>query len=308
MNGFIFMWSGGSLPDHAYLCDGSGGRPDLRNRFIKGASASSAAHATGGSSNRDHTHTIATCDSLSHFHVFSSISYIGGYHHHNSIITMTSGGPYTTDLENAPYPVTFKSVLGASILSPANHHTMEASTIPSHGHTMGYAFTGEDEGVMLPRYYRIYYIIIDTPYFFPIGSIVMWAGDPESLLSGWVLCDGSNGTPDLRDKMIRGASTDIDILSTGGSVSHTHSLSDGAHKHGTGNTSSASIPLHSHEVSDTPGPLYDGNTDVDQQAPSTSFSHSHGYSSSGGHAHAVSSPDAFLAYPPYYNLAFIMRV
>lgn len=303
MNGFIFMWSGGSLPAHAYLCDGSGGRPDLRNRFIKGASASSAAHATGGSFNRNHTHTT-TQTSKSHSHSFTTVSY-SNYGHH-PVMEVTSGGHFTDNAVGGAYA--YSRLHPDFDLYPFQHHTMNASTIPSHGHTMGYAFTGEDEGVPLPRYYRIYYIIIDTPYFFPTGSIVMWAGDPESLPPGWVLCDGSNGTPDLRDKMIKGASTDLNILSTGGSTSHTHSLSDGAHLHGTGDTSSASIPAHSHAVSGTPGPLYDGNLDIDHSNASQSFSHTHHSISGGGHAHTVNSSDVFVAYPPYYNLAFIMRL
>ena len=38
----------------------------------------------------------------------------------------------------------------------------------------------------------------------PIGSIVMYGGDLERLPDGWQICDGSMGTPDLRDKFILG--------------------------------------------------------------------------------------------------------
>lgn len=37
----------------------------------------------------------------------------------------------------------------------------------------------------------------------PSGVIVMWSG--SSIPSGWALCDGTNGTPDLRDRFIVGA-------------------------------------------------------------------------------------------------------
>lgn len=39
----------------------------------------------------------------------------------------------------------------------------------------------------------------------PAGAIVVWSGLLADIPSGWVLCDGTNGTPDLRDQFIRGA-------------------------------------------------------------------------------------------------------
>jgi microcystin-dependent protein len=70
----------------------------------------------------------------------------------------------------------------------------------------------------------------------PIGSIIMWSG--TSIPTGWALCDGNNGTPNLLNKFIRG--TDLDgVGATGGSddavvVSHGHSFTGtamGTHKH-----------------------------------------------------------------------------
>ena len=39
----------------------------------------------------------------------------------------------------------------------------------------------------------------------PPGLIIVWGGDPKNIPNGWVLCDGSNGTPDLRDKFVFGS-------------------------------------------------------------------------------------------------------
>ncbi|MDP2905181.1 MAG: hypothetical protein Q8O22_02620 [Candidatus Omnitrophota bacterium] len=39
----------------------------------------------------------------------------------------------------------------------------------------------------------------------PSGAVIMWSGPISSMPAGWVLCDGANGTPDLRDKFIIGA-------------------------------------------------------------------------------------------------------
>ena len=37
---------------------------------------------------------------------------------------------------------------------------------------------------------------------FPSGGIIMWSGTLANIPSGWFLCDGANGTPDLRSKMV----------------------------------------------------------------------------------------------------------
>jgi len=59
----------------------------------------------------------------------------------------------------------------------------------------------------------------------PSGVIVMWSGSYNDIPAGWHLCDGTSGTPDLRDKFIYGVNTDYgpgddgDLGTTGGSTS-----------------------------------------------------------------------------------------
>ena len=73
----------------------------------------------------------------------------------------------------------------------------------------------------------------------PIGGIILWSGSTASIPSGWALCDGNNGTPDLRNKFIVGAGSTYNVNATGGSadaivVSHTHgsgTLSAADHTH-----------------------------------------------------------------------------
>ena len=78
---------------------------------------------------------------------------------------------------------------------------------------------------------------------FPVGGISMWSGSVASIPSGWVLCNGSNGTPDLRNRFVVGAGSTYAVDATGGSadaivVSHTHTatststVTDPGHKHG----------------------------------------------------------------------------
>ena len=74
----------------------------------------------------------------------------------------------------------------------------------------------------------------------PTGVIVMWSGNVSAIPSGWALCNGSGGTPDLRNKFIVGAGTSYAVGATGGSadavvVSHTHTavsaVTDPGHSH-----------------------------------------------------------------------------
>ena len=64
----------------------------------------------------------------------------------------------------------------------------------------------------------------------PSGGIIMWSGSTNSIPSGWALCDGANGTPDLRDRFVIGAggSRSVDETSDGQMPSHNHSFSDSA--------------------------------------------------------------------------------
>lgn len=60
------------------------------------------------------------------------------------------------------------------------------------------------------------------------GMIILWLGTLASIPGGWVLCDGSNGTPDMRDRFTLMAEVLEDVGITGGSTTHYHS---GTHKH-----------------------------------------------------------------------------
>jgi microcystin-dependent protein len=80
----------------------------------------------------------------------------------------------------------------------------------------------------------------------PSGAIILWYGSIASIPTGWYLCDGANGTPDLRNKFVIGADADNVTIAktsitgaatqTGGTkdailVSHTHTLTDPGHLH-----------------------------------------------------------------------------
>lgn len=58
----------------------------------------------------------------------------------------------------------------------------------------------------------------------PVGTIVIWSGTAENIPTGWALCDGQDGRPDLRDKFVLGAGTTHAVGDTGGSEEVTLTL------------------------------------------------------------------------------------
>ena len=104
VTGMIMLWSGstGTVPSGWRLCDGGGGTPDLRNRFVVGAGSSYAVNATGGSANAtlvSHSHTlsgIASASSVTGTAAASSVSGSavanGGHTHSASTSVATKTG------------------------------------------------------------------------------------------------------------------------------------------------------------------------------------------------------------------------
>jgi hypothetical protein len=96
--------------------------------------------------------------------------------------------------------------------------------------------------VTIQTYDNIYGIVGATPPSatpIPAGGIFLWSGSIGSIPAGYVLCNGSNGTPDLRDRFVVGAGNTYAVNATGGSadavvVSHTHAatVTDPGHIHG----------------------------------------------------------------------------
>ena len=136
----------------------------------------------------------------------------------------------------------------------------------------------------------------------PSGVIVMWSGSVASIPTGWLLCNGSSGTPDLRNRFIVGAGSTYNPGTTGGSadsivVSHTHTA-----------TSVVTDPGHNH--------TYQGPTGSDAQyfsgsAPDATVASNTGNAVTGitvattVASSGTSGTNANL--PPYYALAYIMK-
>lgn len=157
----------------------------------------------------------------------------------------------------------------------------------------------------------------------PVGGIIMWSGLISAMPFGWHLCDGSAGTPDLRGRMVVGASADsgaanagaaYNVSATGGTDSstltaanmplHSHTMgAGGSHDHlmkyrdgltWTKDTGSGfSLPIL-YSVSDYTG--------TNRNFTQDDGSHTHSLGSYG-----ATTPTPVDTRPRFYSLAYIMR-
>lgn len=143
----------------------------------------------------------------------------------------------------------------------------------------------------------------------PSGVIAIWKGSLISIPSGWVLCNGSNGTPDLRDKFVVGAAGTYSVSGTGGSATVTLTTDQiPAHNHV---ASSNSTGAHTHDINGYPTGGAQGL--VIASGADTGGGINVVTTQSGGiHSHAITINNtgggtAHTNLPPYYALAYIMK-
>lgn len=81
------------------------------------------------------------------------------------------------------------------------------------------------------------------------GLIAMWSGSIASIPDGWYLCDGANGTPDLRDRFVIGAGASYGLGQTGGEPTHTLSVTElPSHTHAVSPSISYNTQSHTHTI------------------------------------------------------------
>ena len=136
---------------------------------------------------------------------------------------------------------------------------------------------------------------------FVTGMIVLWSGSIATIPAGFALCNGSNGTPDLRDRFVVGAGSTYAVNATGGSANatlpthtHTATVTDPGHLHtytrgGTDTVSGGGITIQT-------------NSALPSQNTSTAFTGISVANSTEG----SSATNANL--PPYFALAYIMKL
>ena len=162
----------------------------------------------------------------------------------------------------------------------------------------------------------------------PVGGIIMWSGSVATIPASWALCNGSNGTPDLRDKFIVGAGSTYTPAATGGATTvtlleanlpaHTHAFT-GTTAAGGGHTHTATDSGHTHSTNVRTGSAgadggfansWTGFTSTTTGSGSANIT----VSTAASHTHDVTgtnantgSGTAVNTLPPYFALAYIMR-
>lgn len=161
----------------------------------------------------------------------------------------------------------------------------------------------------------------DPQSVFTAGMIMMFYGDVNDIPSGWALCDGNNGRPDLRNRFIVGVGSDYVLGDTGGDDLLTGLVTSELGAIGGGTTGShvltiEEMPAHSHKVysrgsnassnsepydfvDPTPNVYY-----VDSEVVGGDGGHSHSVDQIPAHSHTIATIDNR---PPYYALYFIIK-
>lgn len=197
----VVLWNTAFAPTGFDYCDGASGRPDYRNRYLKGASAGADAGTTGGS--------LTNVHALTHTHTEST-------HYHNQTI---SGGISASGIR-------MKGGSGFSSLGHSHTYTTNATTA-------GTISTNDLTTLetVEPAFKQIAAVqntsgVTKNPV---NGIIGLWLGTLASIPQGIFLCDGNNGTPDMRDKFLKIINTTAGLGGTGGSNTHAHASQSHSH-------------------------------------------------------------------------------
>ncbi len=253
----------------------------------------------------------------------------GGYAVEFNIYDIPTGGTslWTEVWDSGTTPVvtangTFNVVLGT-------HNPFSGSFFSEHPETyLGIKVESDSEMIPRQRISSVAYALTAGIGGIPKGGIIMWSGSADDIPNGWGLCDGTNGTPDLTNRFVVGASKlgDYSVGDNGGekenNLAHTHKINT-ENSMGTNATGS-----HYHSVSiKTSEVIAEGDYDKDVEdgndKHAASRHHKHWASGNtnwvGNHSHVVNSHShgGFTGIelsvpvenrPPYYALCFIMKL
>lgn len=117
----------------------------------------------------------------------------------------------------------------------------------------------------------------------PVGTIVIWSGTADNIPTGWALCDGEDGRPDLRDRFVLGAGTSHAVGEMGGAEEVTLTVEQ--------------MPSHTHRQKSA----WSTSNQNNQGPYSVSVPDTGDTGSTGG-----DKPHPNM--PPYYTLCYIIKI
>ena len=198
----------------------------------------------------------------------------------------------------------FMSILNAHNHNDRYYTKSEADARYYHSGHMGYG-SGADADLL--DGYQLNQILGNS---LPIGAICIWKGSIGTIPSGWAVCNGSNGTPDLRDRFIMGSNLS-EIGQTGGTAPIT--TAGGSVTTSDTTLSTNHIPRHAHYYNDYYA-VGSSISAINVSSVSTWYSDTsrttNTTGSGQGHNHGSFNVtfNSFSNIPPYYALYYIMKV
>lgn len=274
--GGIVFYGKTTVPTGWNVCDGNNSTPNLANKYLRGAAAGGNSGGTGGATSHlhsiNHTHTAR-----SHTHVIGS----GWDSDQNPDIhrnNWAGGGPATDHHTHTIY---------------LNANTAEAGA--AYTGTAGSAETVE------PYYKKLLALYNNAG----VGSkpkdiIALWLGTLADIPRGWILCDGSNSTPDMRGFHLKVTTSTAEIGNTGGANTHSHAASNNHTHAATGTHSHTGYSSYVDDPNSTTGANGNG-VSKGHSHPSTSCS-----SATSSWNNTTVSANSSNNEPSYRTVAFIM--
>ena len=209
--------------------------------------------ALGGTPSGTHTITIEPNDA-------QKIYYVANASTQSVIFAQGSGPTYTLPSGDSAIVYAFGTGAGSGVSNLADYFAMSSPRITG-GTISGATITGITDlavadggtgastaaGALTNFGLTVTAAQINTAM--PTGGIILWSGAAAAIPTGWLLCDGTNGTPNLRDRFVVGAGSTYAVNATGGAATVT--LATGnlpSHTHGVNITSGINSVGHTHTV------------------------------------------------------------
>lgn len=168
---------------------------------------------------------------------------------------------------------------------------------------LGWCSLANNTGMQLNEFKDLLRKVLNTPGqlealatggIIPTGGIILWSG--STVPTGWYLCDGTNGTPDLADKFVLAAAVIGDV----GTTATEQATVIGNH--------TVTIGNHVDDIVSSNQSATDTVTDDGTNQKTVAIAHTHTTSLNLAHSGSTDAHDVTTDYfPPYYTLAYIMK-
>ena len=227
---------------------------------------------------------------INHTHTTPGLASGGAHTDHSVTVHSVSQVTATTAIS---WSYTYNSVG-----SHSHSGSGSVSSAGAHTHTTPNTGTGSN----YPPFRKLRWIYSNTSTVVPVGGIVMHNGSATALGSGWQVCDGTNGTYDMRGYFPIHTATDAEIGQTGGFSSHAHAVG----------TSGTASDTHQHSVSIILSTVSGQTNSHYTTDASVQDAHNHTgggtTASAGAHTHSMNKTGSADSLPPYIQLYFIKRI